>query len=96
MFWPLDARPATCCWMIGVAVTTVMVSAVVLPSGAVVVSAVTEHDPPFLSQVATVKSSAYFAMFSKRPPTVWNAPAPERLEVGVQVSPLIVGGDIAE
>jgi len=33
-------------------------------------AAVAEHDPPFLSQVATVKSSEYFAMFSKGPPTV--------------------------
>jgi hypothetical protein len=40
--------------MIGVAVTAVMVSAVVVPSGAVVLFAVAEHDPPFLSQVATV------------------------------------------
>ena len=48
-----------------------MVSAVVLPSGAVVLFAVAEHDPPFLSQVAAVKSSEYFAMFSKGPPTVW-------------------------
>ncbi len=38
--------------MIGVVVTAVMVSAVGLPSGAVVVFAVTEQDPPFLSQVA--------------------------------------------
>ena len=47
-----------------------MVSAVVLPSGAVVVFAVAEQEPPFLSQVETVKSSEYFAMFSKGPPTV--------------------------
>jgi hypothetical protein len=60
--------------MIGVAVTAVMVSAVVLPSGAARAFAVTEQDPPFLSHVATVKSSEYFAMFSKGPPTVWNAP----------------------
>jgi hypothetical protein len=70
VYWPPETRPATCCWMIGVAVTAVMVSAVVLPSGAVVVFAVAEDDPPFLSQVATVKSSEYFAMFSKGPPTV--------------------------
>jgi hypothetical protein len=38
--------------MIGVAVTAVMVSAVELPSGAAVLFAVAEHDPPFLSQVA--------------------------------------------
>ena len=56
--------------MIGVAVTTVIVSAVVLPSGAAVLFAVVGQDPPFLSQVATVKSSEYFAMFSKGPPTV--------------------------
>jgi hypothetical protein len=49
------------------------VSAVVLPSGAATAFAVAEQEPPFLSQVATVKSSAYFAMFSKGPPTVWNA-----------------------
>jgi hypothetical protein len=60
--------------MIGVAVTAVMVSAVVLPSGAAVLFAVTEQEPPFLSHAATVKSSEYFAMFSKAPPTVWNAP----------------------
>jgi hypothetical protein len=51
--------------MTGVAVTAVMVSPVVLLSGAAVLLAVTEHDPPFMSQVATVKSSEYFAMFSK-------------------------------
>jgi hypothetical protein len=60
--------------MIGVAVTAVMVSAVVLPSGAAVLFAVAEQEPRFLSQVAAVKSSVYFAMFSKGPPTVWNPP----------------------
>jgi hypothetical protein len=42
--------------MIGVVVTAVMVSAVWLPSGAVVLSPVTEQLPPFLSHVATLKS----------------------------------------
>jgi hypothetical protein len=60
--------------MIGVEVLAVTVSAVVLPSGAVVLLAVTEQEPPFLSHVPTLKSSEYFAMFSKAPPTVWNAP----------------------
>ena len=40
------------------------VRAVKLPSGAMVLFAVGEHDPPFLSQVATVKSAECFAMFS--------------------------------
>jgi hypothetical protein len=40
--------------MTGVAVTAVMVSAVELPSGAATAFALAEHDPPFLSQVATV------------------------------------------
>ena len=73
-----------------------MVSAMVLPSGAARAFAVTEQDPPFLSLVATVKSSEYFAVFSKEPPTIWNAPALERLKVGVQVSPLIVRRHISE
>ena len=30
--------------------------------------------PPFLSHVATLKSSEYFSMFSYGPPTVWNGP----------------------
>ena len=66
--------PATCCWMIGVVVTAVMVSAVELPSGAVVAFAVTEQEAPFLSHVPTLKSSEYFAMFSNAPPTVWYGP----------------------
>ena len=49
----------------------VTVSAVWLPSGATTVLAVAVHVPPFLSHVPTVKSSEYFAMFSKGPPTVW-------------------------
>ena len=48
----------------------VTVSAVVLPSGAVTLFAVTEQEPPFLSHVPTLKSSEYFAMFSNAPPTV--------------------------
>ena len=40
----------------------------------VVLFAVTEQEPLFLSQVAAVKSSEYFAMFSKVPPTVWYGP----------------------
>jgi hypothetical protein len=63
--------------MIGVAVTAVMVSAVVVPSGAIVAFVVAEHDPPFLSQVATVEPSEYFAKFSKGSSTEWSAiPAP--------------------
>ena len=55
-------------------VTTVIVSAVALPSGAVVLFAVTEQLPPFLSHVPTLKSSEYFAIFSNAPPTVWYGP----------------------
>jgi hypothetical protein len=47
-----------------VAVLAVIWSAVLLPSGAAVAFALTEQDPPFLSHVATEKSSEYFAMFS--------------------------------
>ena len=75
----------------GRGVTAVTVSAVVLPSGPAVLFAVSEQEPPFLSQVATVKSSEYFAMLSKGPLTVWQAPDASDLEVGVEIGPLIVG-----
>ena len=72
------------------------VSAVVLPSGAAIAFAVTVQEPPFLSHVATLKSSEYFAMFSKGPPTVPNGAALDRLEVGVEVRPQVVGRDVPE
>jgi len=55
-------------------VLAVIWSAVVLPSGAAAAFALTAHDPPFLSHVATEKSSEYLAMFSYGPPTVPNGP----------------------
>ena len=41
-----------------------------LPSGAAMVFAVAEHDPPFLSQVAAVESSEYLAKCSNGLPRV--------------------------
>lgn len=51
---PPETRPAICCWMIGAEVLAFTVSAVVLPSGAVVLLAVTEQEPPFLSRLRDV------------------------------------------
>src|SRR5687768_16447297 len=52
----------------------VTASAVWLPSGATTLFALTVQVPPFLSHVATEKSSEYFAMFSYGPPMVPNGP----------------------
>jgi len=51
----------------------VMVLAVELPSGAAMVFAVAEHDPPLLSQVAAVESSEYLAKCSNGLSRVWSA-----------------------
>ena len=96
MYVPPSTRPAIFCWMTGVAVLAVIWSAVVLPSGAAAAFALTEQDPPFLSHVATVKSSEYFAMFSNGAADRLERAALDGLEVRVLERPQVVGGGVRE